>query len=67
MRRQIVKKQDQGNDGAVLLIVDEIIERIAALESERPAAFGARHRNPDRAQEDWAVERWREGPQDLQG
>jgi hypothetical protein len=34
VRRQAVKKQDQGNDGAVLLILDELIERIARAETQ---------------------------------
>ncbi len=34
VRRQAVKKQDQGNDGAVLLILDELIERIARAEAQ---------------------------------
>lgn len=32
IRRQIVRKQDQGNDGAVLLIVDELIDKSARAE-----------------------------------
>ena len=34
VRRQAVKKQDQGNDGAVLLTLDELIERIARAEAQ---------------------------------